>query len=169
MRVGVDLGGTKIELVAFDGRETAVLRRGVPSPSRSYADIVETSATMVESVEREVGEAANASVGTPGATSRRTGLIENANSTVLIGRPLARDLAQRLGREVRLANGAGCGARTVFGVILGTGVGGGIVVGGKLLRCPNAIAGEWGLPPAIAPPCSAWTRMPIVWRAVSRT
>jgi fructokinase len=156
MRVGVDLGGTKIEIVAFDGRGAELLRRRVPSPARSYADIVETIATMVESAEREAGETASVGVGAPGATSRSTGLIKNANSTVLIGRPLAHDLAQRLGREVRLANdadcfalseatdGAGRGARTVFGVILGTGVGGGVVVEGRLLRGPNAIAGEWG-------------------------
>jgi fructokinase len=155
-RLGVDLGGTKIEIVALDAAGTSIVRRRVASPAYDYGAIVETIGALVESVESELGERCTVGVGTPGAVSRTTGLMKNANSTVLIGRPLAHDLRVRLGREVRIANdadcfalseaidGAGAGYRCVLGVILGTGVGSGIVVSGRLLTGPNAIAGEWG-------------------------
>jgi fructokinase len=155
-RIGVDLGGTKIEIVALDDAGATVVRRRVASPSHDYAAIVETIGALVEGVEAEVGARCSVGVGTPGAASRTTGLMKNANSTVLIGRPLERDLCERLGREVRIANDANCfalseasdgaaaGLFCVFGVILGTGVGGGVVVGGRQLTGPNAIAGEWG-------------------------
>jgi fructokinase len=155
-RIGVDLGGTKIEIVVLDDAGKVAIRRRVPSPSRDYGAIVETVGSLVENVEAEFGAPCSVGVGTPGAASRTTGLMKNANSTVLIGRPLERDLSERLGRDVRIANdancfalseasdGAGASYRCVFGVILGTGVGGGIVVDGRALEGPNAIAGEWG-------------------------
>ncbi len=157
LRVGVDLGGSKVEalVLASDGRELA--RRRIPTPAGDYPATVEAVAVLVESLEAEAGgRAAAVGVGTPGALDPRTGLVHNANSTCLIGKPLDRDLSRRLGRPVHLANdadcfalseavdGAGAGRRVVFGVILGTGVGGGIVVDGKLVAGPNAIAGEWG-------------------------
>ncbi len=170
LRIGIDLGGTKTEIVALadDGRE--LLRERVPTPRDAYAATVATIASLVESAEQKVGVAegnalfgtgetaslASVGVGIPGAESRITGLIKNANSTWLIGKPLRTDLEAALGRPVRLANDANCfalseatdgaaaGAAVVFGVILGTGVGGGIVVNGQVLAGANAIAGEWG-------------------------
>jgi fructokinase len=156
MRIGVDLGGTKIEAIAIDptGRERA--RRRVPSPAHDYGAIVAAIGGLVRDLERELGETASVGVGIPGVTSPATGLVKNANTTVLIGRPFDRDLAAELGRPVRLANDANCfamseaadgaaaGARVVFAVILGTGVGGGLVVDGRIVVGANAIAGEWG-------------------------
>jgi len=155
MRIGIDLGGTKTEAIVLDHAGRIVLRRRVPS-GKDYAATLTTIRDLVASVEREVGQPGSVGIGMPGAISPATGLVKNANSTWLIGHPLGRDLAAVLERPVRLANdadcfalseahdGAGAGARVVFGVILGTGVGGGIVVDGKLLAGPNAIAGEWG-------------------------
>jgi fructokinase len=157
MRIGIDLGGTKIEAIALDGARE-VLRRRVPTPRGDY----ESTIAAVSSLVREIG-AGTVGVGIPGALSRVSGLVKNANSTWLIGKPLKGDLESAIGREVRLANdancfalseatdGAGQGAEVVFGVILGTGVGGGIVVRGKVLSGPNAIAGEWGHNPLPAP------------------
>ncbi|MBL8491344.1 MAG: ROK family protein [Rhodocyclaceae bacterium] len=156
MKLGVDLGGTKTEIIALgdDGRE--LLRRRVPTPRDDYAGTIAAIAGLVEAAETNLGQAGSVGIGIPGAESRATGLIKNANSTWLIGRPLRADLEAALGRPVRLANDANCfalseavdgaaaGADCVFGVILGTGVGGGIVVGGKVLTGANAIAGEWG-------------------------
>lgn len=157
MRIGVDLGGTKIEVIALDeaGHERA--RRRVPTPTeRGYEAIVEEIAELVLGLERELGVRGTVGVGTPGAISPASGLIKNSNTVCLNGRPLDRDLAVALGREVRLANDADCfalseatdgaaaGAHVAFGVILGTGTGGGVVVDGRLLAGPNAIAGEWG-------------------------
>jgi len=157
MRIGVDLGGTKIEAIALEGsREVA--RRRVPTPRGDYEATISTVSALV----MELG-AGTMGVGIPGALSRVSGLVKNANSTWLIGRPLKQDLEKAIGREVRLENdancfalseatdGAGAGAQVVFGVILGTGVGGGIVVHGKVLSGPNAIAGEWGHNPLPAP------------------
>jgi fructokinase len=157
MRIGVDLGGTKIEAIALDGpREVA--RRRVPTPRGDYEATISTVATLV----RGLGTG-TVGVGIPGALSRVSGLVKNANSTWLIGRPLKQDLEKAIGREVRLENdancfalseatdGAGAGTEVVFGVILGTGVGGGIVAHGKVLSGPNAIAGEWGHNPLPAP------------------
>ena len=155
MRIGIDLGGTKIEAIALDaeGRERA--RKRIPSP-RSYDATIAAIRDLVAALEAETGEQGTVGIGMPGAVSPATGLVKNANSTWLIGHPFGRDLEAALGREVRLANDADCfalseatdgaaaGAKTVFGVILGTGVGGGIVVNGALLSGPNAIAGEWG-------------------------
>jgi fructokinase len=157
MRIGVDLGGTKIEGIVLDdaGREQARLR--VATPSGSYGATVQAVADIVQTLEGKVGARCRVGVGHPGALSPATGLIKNANSTVLNGRPLDRDLKQALGRDdVRLSNdancfavseavdGAGRGASIVFGVILGTGVGGGIVIDGRPLLGAQAIAGEWG-------------------------
>ncbi|HEY1290625.1 MAG TPA: ROK family protein [Burkholderiales bacterium] len=157
MRIGIDLGGTKIEAIALEGsRELA--RRRIPTPRGDYEATISKVAELV----REIG-AGTVGVGIPGALSRVSGLVKNANSTWLIGRPLKRDLEQAIGREVRLENdancfalseavdGAGAGAEVVFGVILGTGVGGGIVAHGQLLTGPNAIAGEWGHNPLPTP------------------
>ncbi len=157
MRIGIDLGGTKIEGIALDegGRERARRRR--PTPQGDYAATVAAVAELA--TELAGGQAAlpdHVGVGIPGIVSRRTGLVKNANSTCLIGRPLDRDLAAALGRPVRLENdancfavseaadGAGAGAKVVFGAILGTGVGAGLVIEGRLLAGRNAIAGEWG-------------------------
>jgi fructokinase len=156
LRIGVDLGGTKIEAIALDGAGGELLRRRVASPQGDYKATIDAVAGMVAGLERELGRRGSVGVGIPGAVSPATGLIKNANSTWLIGRPFDRDLEAALGRPVRLANDANCfalseaadgaaaGADTVFGVILGTGVGGGIVIGGRVLTGTNAIAGEWG-------------------------
>ena len=156
MRIGVDVGGTKVEAIALDDAGRELARRRVPSPSGDYDAMVETVRRLVAAIEDDLGATATVGVGMPGAVSRATGLIKNANSTVLNGRPFPRDLAAALGREVRVDNdancfalseatdGAGAGHRLVFGVILGTGVGGGIVDGGRPWVGANAIAGEWG-------------------------
>ena len=157
MRIGVDVGGTKIEAIALDrdGRELA--RRRVATPARDYAKTIDAVRALVVGLERELGAGrARVGVGMPGAISSLTGLVKNANSTPLNGRPLVEDLARALGREIRVENdancfalseasdGAGAGRRLVFGVILGTGVGAGIVHDGRVWVGPNAIAGEWG-------------------------
>jgi predicted NBD/HSP70 family sugar kinase len=158
-RIGIDLGGSKIELIALDAQGREVLRRRVPTPQGDYLATVEAVARLVEAAEAELGQRATLGIGMPGAESLASGLIKNANSTCLIGRPLRHDLQARLQREVRLANDANCfalseasdgaaaGAEVVFGVILGTGVGGGVVVHGRVLAGANAIAGEWGHSP----------------------
>lgn len=157
LRIGVDLGGSKTEVIALDresGKELA--RRRVPTERGSYDGTLRVVRELVEGVEGELGRAGTVGVGIPGTVSPRTGLVKNANSTWLIGKPFDRDLAAVLDRPVRLANdadcftlseatdGAGAGAESVFGVILGTGVGGGLAVHGHLVRGPNAVAGEWG-------------------------
>jgi len=162
MRIGVDLGGTKIEAAAFDGL-TELARERIATPAGDYRATVDAVAGLVETLEAALGRSGSVGVGTPGAESALTGRIKNANSTCLIGQPLQQDLSARLRRPVRLANdancfalseavdGAGAGAAVVFGVILGTGVGGGLVVGGRVLTGANAIAGEWGHNPLPAP------------------
>jgi fructokinase len=156
MRIGVDLGGTKIEIVALGAGGNVLLRERTASPIGDYDATVRAIRDLVGGAEAKLGQPCTVGVGIPGAISPATGLVKNANSTWLNGRPLDRDLAIALNREVRLANdancfalseatdGAGKGKRVVFGVILGTGVGGGIVVDGRVLTGPNAIAGEWG-------------------------
>ncbi len=156
MRIGVDLGGTKIEAVALAADGAILHRTRSMTPAGDYAATLDTIAGLVHEVERSAGEHGTVGVAHPGAISPRSGLIKNSNSTVLNGRPLARDLAERLGRPVRLENdangfalseavdGAGAGARVVFGVILGTGVGGGIVIERQVLQGHQKIAGEWG-------------------------
>lgn len=163
MRLGIDLGGTKIEIIALadDGREC--LRRRVATPQGDYRATVEAISRLVEQAEGELGRPGSVGIAIPGAEAQASGLIKNANSTCLIGRPLRGDLQQRLNREIRLANDANCfalseatdgsgqGAEIVFGVILGTGVGGGIVVNGRVLTGAGAIAGEWGHNPLPGP------------------
>jgi fructokinase len=156
LRIGIDLGGTKIEIVALADDSVELLRRRVPTPRGDYPGTLIAVAGLVKESEKQLGQSGTVGVGIPGAESRLTGLIKNANSTWLIGRPLRRDLQALLDREVRLANDANCfalseaidgaaaGAAVVFGVILGTGVGGGIVVHSKVLAGANGIAGEWG-------------------------
>ncbi len=156
MRLGVDLGGSKIEIIALGDDGAVLLRERVPTPRGDYMATVMAVAGLVAVAEQRVGAAGTVGVGIPGAESRGNGLIKNANSTCLIGQPLKRDLEALLQREVRIANdancfalseaadGAGAGMQTVFGVILGTGVGGGIVVDGGILTGANGIAGEWG-------------------------
>lgn len=156
MRLGVDLGGSKIEIVglAADGRE--LLRRRIATAQGDYRATLTAIAGLVAEAEAELGQTGSVGIGIPGAESLRSGLIKNANSTCLIGQPLRHDLQTLLRREVRLANDANCFAlseaidgagrdvETVFGVILGTGVGGGIVIRRQVLVGANAIAGEWG-------------------------
>jgi predicted NBD/HSP70 family sugar kinase len=155
MRIGVDLGGTKIETVALGDDGATLLRRRIATPD-AYADIVAALCALVRDAERELGAAGTVGVGTPGTWSRVDGCLKNSNTVCLNGRPLRDDIEQALGREIRLANDANCfalsealdgaaaGADVVFGVILGTGVGGGVVVHGRALDGPNGIAGEWG-------------------------
>ena len=157
MRIGIDLGGTKIEgiVLADDGRERARLR--VPTPRDSYEATLEAVAGVIRELEAQVGETCRVGVGHPGAISPATGLVKNANSTRLNGRPLDVDLKQVLDRtDIRFSNdancfavseasdGAGAGAPTVFGVILGTGVGGGVVIDGRPVVGAQAVGGEWG-------------------------
>lgn len=156
MRIGVDLGGTKTEALALDDAGREVRRVRVATPQGDYHGTVETIAALVENLERETGAKGTVGVGIPGTIVAATGLVKNANSTWLNGQPLERDLSGALGREVRCANDANCfaiseatdgaavGAEVVFGVILGTGCGGGVVVRGSLLTGPNGLAGEWG-------------------------
>lgn len=162
MRIGVDLGGTKTELIALGDDGAVLLRRRAPTPAGDYAATVALIAGMVTQAERELGVRASVGIGTPGSQSPVDGRMRNANSTCLNGQPLKQDVEAALDREVRLANdancfalseavdGAGRSAEVVFGVILGTGVGGGVVVHGRVLQGANGVAGEWGhnpLPP----------------------
>lgn len=156
MRIGVDLGGSKIEVIALDESGATLLRHRVPTPTGDYAGTLNAIADIVLSAEKELCQKGTLGVASPGAISARTGLLKNSNSTVLNGKPLVNDLAQRLGRPIRLENDANCfalseavdgaavGAHGVFGVIIGTGVGGGAVVGKELIAGRNKIAGEWG-------------------------
>lgn len=156
IRLGIDLGGSKIEIVALapDGR--ALLRRRVPTPQEGYAAVVDAIVALIAAADAALGPTCSVGIGTPGSISRATGLLRGSNSICLNGQPVGADVAKRIGREVRITNDANCfalseatdgaaaGADTVFGVILGTGVGAGIVVRGRVLIGPNAIAGEWG-------------------------
>jgi len=156
LRIGIDLGGTKIEGIALADDGTVRERRRVPTPRDDYDATLRAVIDVVGDLERTLTERASVGIGHPGAVSPSTGLIKNANSTWLNGRPLARDLETRLERPVRLANDANCfalseavdgaaaDAAVVFGVIIGTGTGGGVVVNRSVLTGPNAIAGEWG-------------------------
>ena len=159
LRIGIDLGGTKIEIIALDALGRELLRRRVPTPQTDYPATVGAVANLVRQAETELGQTGSVGIGTPGALSHATGRMKNCNSTCLIGQPLKTDLERALNREIRLTNDANCfalseatdgaaaGANVVFGVILGTGVGGGIVVHGRILDGANSIAGEWGHSP----------------------
>jgi predicted NBD/HSP70 family sugar kinase len=162
LRLGVDLGGTKIEIIALDAKGDTRFRCRIATPQGDYRATLLAIAGLVQAAEVEIGQRGSVGLGIPGAESATTGRIKNANSTCLIGQPLRDDLQRLLEREVRIANdancfalseavdGAGQGADLVFGAILGTGVGGGIVIGERVLTGANRIAGEWGhnpLPP----------------------
>ena len=156
MRIGVDLGGTKIEAIAIDENGNELWRRRVATPVENYDEILGTIRNLVLAAENELSKKGAVGIGSPGAISPSSGLIRNSNSTVLNGRPLDRDLSKCLGRPIRLENDANCFAlseatdgaassgRVVFGAILGTGVGGGIVIDKALIGGRNRIAGEWG-------------------------
>jgi fructokinase len=174
VRIGIDLGGTKIEAIALAAGGRECFRRRVPTPRGNYSETLEAVAALVtqaDAVNRE-NQPATGGIGIPGVVSPATGLVKNANSTWLIGKPLADDVARRLGRPVRLANDANCfalseatdgaaaGAAVVFGVILGTGVGGGLVVHGRVVTGANAIAGEWGHNPMPWPTSDEWPGPP---------
>ena len=168
MRSGVDLGGTKIEAIALDDHGRELMRRRVPTPTDDYEGTINVVAMLVRGIEESLGLCGTVGVGTPGALSRATSLLKNSNSVCLNGRPLDKDLAHALSREIRIANDADCfalseaidgaaaGATVVFGVIVGTGTGGGIVAHGRLLHGPNAIAGEWGHNPLPWPAPDEW-------------
>ncbi len=163
MRIGIDLGGTKIEGIVLSDDGSEVARRRIATPPGTYDDILVAIRDLVTGLERQVGAPCSVGVGTPGAISPATGLIKNANSTRLIGHPLDHDLERMLERPIRVANDANCfavseatdgaaaGAGIVFGVILGTGVGAGVVIGGRPLAGAQAIAGEWGHNPLPVP------------------
>ena len=162
-RIGIDLGGTKIEGIALSADGAVAARRRVPTPREDYEATLAAIAGLVCDLERETGSRSPVGVGMPGTISPATGLVKNANSTWLNGRHLAEDLETRLQRPLRFANDANCfalseasdgaaaGAACVFGVIVGTGTGGGVVVEGRILTGANAIAGEWGHNPLPAP------------------
>ncbi len=163
MRIGIDLGGTKIEGLVLDKGGVERERLRVPTPAGSYEEDVEAIVELIAGLERKAGQRCTIGVAHPGAISPATGLVKNANSTRLNGRPLKDDLEHRLDREVRLANDANCfavseasdgaaaGCSIVFGVILGTGVGGGVAIDGRPLTGAQAIAGEWGHNPLPLP------------------
>lgn len=174
MRIGIDLGGTKIEILVLDDQGREFLRRRVSTPRHDYRAIVEAIAGLVLGAEADLGRTGTVGVGIPGSLSPATGLVKNANTTALIGHPLDKDLAAALGREIRLENDANCfalseaadgaaaGAHAVFGLIIGTGAGSGIVIGGDVLRGRHLIGGEFGHNPlpwpsvdevVAAPPC----------------
>jgi fructokinase len=172
MRIGIDLGGTKIEALAIDNAGSTLMRHRVPTPTDRYENVITAIADLVAHVEQTLGEKGSVGVGIPGTISPASGLVKNANATMLIGHPLDRDLSEKLSRPVRIANDANCmalseavdgaaalsagapaldRARVVFGVIIGTGTGGGIVVDNKILVGPDGICGEWGHNPLAWP------------------
>jgi fructokinase len=156
MRIGIDLGGTKIEAIALADGGREVFRRRVDTPRGSYDGTIRAIAELVDAADAAAGERGTVGIGIPGTIAPTTGLIKNANSTWLNGRPFDTDLVSALRRPVRLANDANCfalseatdgaaaDAAVVFGVIIGTGTGGGVVVNRRVLVGPNAVAGEWG-------------------------
>ena len=163
MRIGIDLGGTKIEGIAIADDGSERLRRRIPAPRGDYASTLAAVTGLVRDIERELAVEGTVGVGIPGTISQATGRIKNANSTWLNGTPLLDDLSRMLDRPIRLANdancfalseatdGAGAGAAVVFGVIIGTGTGGGVVVDRRVLTGANGVAGEWGHNPLPAP------------------
>jgi fructokinase len=171
MRIGLDLGGTKIEAIALDDEGRERFRRRVPCPRGDYDATIEAVASLVGAAEEAAGPG-SVGIGMPGAISPATGLVKNANSTWLNGRPLAEDLRARLARPVRLANDANClalseavdgaaaGCSVVFAVIIGTGTGGGIAINGRAVVGANAIAGEWGHNPLPWPGQEEWPGAP---------
>jgi fructokinase len=172
MRIGIDLGGTKIEGIAIGDDGSERVRRRVPAPRGDYQRTLDAVAGLVLEIERELGARGTVGLGIPGTISPATGLIKNANSTWLNGTRLAEDLERRLDRPLRFANDANCfalseatdgaaaGAAVVFGVIIGTGTGGGVVVNQRVLSGANAVAGEWGHNPLPAPRDGEWPGPP---------
>ena len=158
MRIGIDLGGTKIEIIALDTEGQERHRERIPTPG-DYRGVIGAISGLVEAAEARLGERGSIGIGMPGCISPATGLVKGANSVFLNGTPFDKDLAAALGRPVRVTNDANCfalseasdgaaaGKRVVFGVIMGTGCGGGVVVDGRVLEGPHAIAGEWGHTP----------------------
>lgn len=156
LRIGIDLGGTKTEIVALGSDGQECYRTRVPTPSHDYETLIAHLVELVVNAEKQLGATASIGIGTPGSPSPTTALMRNANTESLNGRPFQHDLCQALQRDVRIANdancfalseaidGAGRGAQVVFGVILGTGTGGAVVIDRKVLQGRNAIAGEWG-------------------------
>jgi fructokinase len=156
MRIGIDLGGIKIEAIALDETGAVLYRHRISTPVGDYTGTLEAIADLVLMIECQLEHSGSVGIGTPGSLSLQTGLIRNSNSTVLNGQPLNRDISRVLKRPVRLENDANCFAlseafggaakevESVFGVILGTGVGGGLVVRGRVVAGRNRIAGEWG-------------------------
>ncbi len=156
MRIGIDLGGTKIEAIALDNSGNELFRQRVATPQGEYEEILQAIKYLIDGVEKETGQQGSIGIGTPGALSPATGLLRNSNSVCMNGMSVKEDLERSLQREIRIANDANCfalseatdgaaaGVAVVFGVIVGTGTGGGVVVNGHILTGPNAIAGEWG-------------------------
>jgi len=172
MHIGIDLGGTKIEGLALDGTGRELTRQRMPTPRGDYAATIAAIVELVGRLERTAGATGTVGIGMPGIVSPVTGLVKNANSTWLNGRPFDRDVEAALGRPIRLANDANCfalseavdgaaaGAPVVFGVIVGTGTGGGVVVSGEVIRGANAIGGEWGHNPLPWPEPGEWPGPP---------
>lgn len=156
MRLGIDLGGTKIEILALDDNGKELLRKRTSTPRNDYYATVDSVKQLVVDVEDELEQQGSVGIGTPGALSPATGLLRNCNSTCLNGKPFKQDLEKSLQREIRISNDANCfalseatdgaaaGEYIVFGVIVGTGCGAGVIVNGQVVDGPNAIAGEWG-------------------------
>src|SRR6201996_4435216 len=156
MRIGIDLGGTKIEALAIDKDGAELARHRIDTPRNDYDATIRAIVGLVDRLETETGKTGSVGAGVPGSVSSLTGLIKNSNSTWLNGRPLDRDLTTALAREVRVANDANClavseatdgaaaGKHVVFGVILGTGCGGGVAIDARVHEGPNGVAGEWG-------------------------
>ena len=156
MRIGIDLGGSKIEIIALDAAGNTLLRRRMPTPTGDYSKTLAAIKQLITGTEQQLGQDGTIGIGIPGSPSPTTALIRNANSTCLNGEPLQDDIQQLLQREIRIANDANCfalseatdgaaaGAASVFGIILGTGAGGGIVINGKLHEGTNLVGGEWG-------------------------
>jgi len=156
MKIGIDWGGTKMEVAALDVSGAELFRKRIPTPRDDYAACIEAAAGLIEAAEQEIGQTGTAGFGIPGSLSPKTGLVKNANSTWLNGKPLMADLEARLGRPVRIENDANClavseatdgaaaGAHFVHAIIIGTGSGSGIAIGGKAHRGANGIGGEWG-------------------------
>ncbi|EJX0637885.1 fructokinase [Salmonella enterica] len=156
MRIGIDLGGTKTEVIALDDAGEQRFRHRLPTPREDYQQTIETIATLVDMAEQATGQTGSVGIGIPGSLSPYTGVVKNANSTWLNGQPFDSDVSRRLKREVRLANDANClavseavdgaaaGAQTVFAVIIGTGCGAGVALNGRAHIGGNGTAGEWG-------------------------
>ncbi len=163
MRFGLDLGGTKMEAIVLDGDGAIIWRERRPTPAENYDDIIATIAGLVEVAETHSGTDLSVGIGMPGSLSPKTGRVRNSNTQSLNDRAIKQDLENRLARTIRFANdancfalseakdGAGAGAQSVFGVIIGTGCGGGLVFDGKLQNGINGVGGEWGHNPLAAP------------------